>query len=362
MKRIVLSLFLVVLVVQSAAYAGVLQATVQEVPDARTVVVLAAGRKVVVTLEGIDVPLGDEPFAAIARQHLSDLLLNKEVSVEYTGIGQKGLFNAKIVLKDIDIGQQMIRDGAARYGQIYDTELTPQERNLYLAAEDAARIESRGIWQQNVLPLPGVWRKPKPAETPVVAKAQVAPAAAPTTQNKRTTVLNDSASSRNVAEPGGARSGDIVWPMFTPTGAPFSIRVPIGGRQFQSRIPLANGGSVSSNFYFVQHPRIQYVTEWFTATDQHQAVEKSYEEYLVYVRDALQAQGYPCEFMRSSEVSLGGYHGRQYSVSGCALHGGVRLFHRVDSKTINVFLVGVISEDEKNSTTEQFLKSLVINN
>jgi len=361
MKRIVLSLFLVVLVVQTAAYAGVLQATVQEVPDARTVVVLAAGRKVVVTLEGIDVPVGDEPFAAIARQHLSDLLLNKEVSVEYTGIGAKGRFNAKIVLKDIDIGQQMIRDGAARYGQINDTELTPQERNLYLAAEDAAHKESRGIWQANVLPLPGVWRQPKPAETPVVAKAQVPPAAAPTTQSKRTTVLGDSAYPRVLAESGGARSGDIVWPMFRPTGAPFSIRVPVGGRQFQGQIPLAGGDSVSSNFYFVQHPRIQYFTLWLAAPDQHTAFVKNYEESLTYIRDALQSQGYPCEFMRSNEVSLGGYHGRQYSVSGCALHGGFRLFHRVDSKTLSVLLVGVITEDDNNSLAEQFLKSLVIN-
>ena len=166
---------------------------------------------------------------------------------------------------------------------------------------------------------------------------------------------------RTVAEPAGARSGNIVWPMFTPTGAPFTIRVPIGGRQFQSQIPLAGGDSVTSNFYFVQHPRIQYITEWFTAPEQHQAIEKSYEEYLTYARDALQAQGYPCEFMRSDEVSVGGYRGRQYSVSGCALHGGVRLFHRVDSKTLNIFLVGVITEDDNNSLAEQFLKSLVIN-
>ncbi len=361
MKRIVLSLFLVVLVVQSAAYAGVLQATVQEVQDARTVVVVAAGRKVVVTLEGIDVPVGDEPFAAIARQHLSDLLLNKEVSVEYTGIGAKGRFNAKIVLKDIDIGQQMIRDGAARYGQINDTELTPQERNLYLAAEDAAHKESRGIWQANVLPSPGVWRQPKSVETAVVAKAEVYPAVVPTTQIKRATVPEESVRPRTVAKPAGVRSGDIVWPMFTPTGAPFSIRVPVGGKQFQGQIPLASGESVSSNFYFVQHPRIQYFTLWLATPDQHQAFEKNYEKSLTYIRDALQSQGYPCEFMRSSEVSLGGYHGRQYSVSGCALHGGIRLFHRVDSKTLSVLLVGVITEDDNNSLAEQFLKSLVIN-
>jgi endonuclease YncB( thermonuclease family) len=361
MKRIVLWLFLVVLVVQSAAYAGVLQATVLEIQDARTVMVVAAGRKVIVTLEGVDVPIGDEPFASVARQHLSDLLLNKEVSVEYTGIGAKGRFNAKIVLKNIDIGQQMIRDGAARYGQIYDTELTAQERNLYLAAENAAHSERRGIWQENVLPSPGVWRQPKPAEPAGAAKAEVSPATAPKTQNRPGTMPSDSTRPRVVAEAAGARSGNIVWPMFTPTGAPFSIRVPIGGQQFQSQIPLANGGSVSSNFYFVQHPRIQYVTEWFTAPDQRQTVEKSFEEYLTYIRNALQAQGFPCEFMRSSEVSLGGYHGRQYSVSGCALHGGVRLFHRVDSKTLNIFLVGVITEDENNSLVEQFLRSLVIN-
>ena len=93
----------------------------------------------------------------------------------------------------------------------------------------------------------------------------------------------------------------------------------------------------------------------------HQAFEKNYEKSLTYIRDALQSQGYPCEFMRSSEVSLGGYHGRQYSVSGCALHGGIRLFHRVDSKTLSVLLVGVITEDDNNLLAEQFLKSLVIN-
>ena len=356
MKRIILCLTFVLFFVQGVAFAGVLQATVQEIQDARTVVVMAAGRKVVVTLEGIDVPVGDEPFAPISRQHLSDLLFGKQVAVEYTGIGEKGRFTAKIVLNDIDIGQQMIRDGAARYARIYDTDLTPEERTLYVAAEDAAHAESRGIWQANALPTPGVWRQEKPALAELSGKTEPPPV-----QTRRTTPLVDKANSHAAADTAAAGNREILWPIFTPTGAPFSLRIPAGGRQFQAQIPLSSGDSVSANFYFVQHPRIQYVTEWFSGPNQKQAVEKNYEEYLTYIRDALQAQGYPCEFMRSNEVTLASYHGRQYSVTGCALHGGMRLFHKIDGKSLQVFMTGVVSEDDSSSLADQFLKSLVVN-
>jgi endonuclease YncB( thermonuclease family) len=359
MKRIATVLFLYLVVLSVNVRAGVLQAVVQTVHDAKTITVISAGRPVIVILEAVDVPVANEPFAAISRQHLSDLILNKNVTVEYTGIGDKGRFTAKVVVDGIDIGQQMIRDGAACYGRDFDTELSPQERQLYLAAQDAARVEQRGVWQPNVLPVPGVWREPKAAE-PEAAKpaAGAASAGTPVFSNVPELAYDPRARANS---PATETKKEIVWPMYTPAGAPFSIRIPVGGKQFQAQIPLASGESVSADLYFVNHPRLEYVTEWFEGPDEHKAVDKNYEEYLLYVQESLQAQGYPCEFYRTNEVSMSGYRGHQYNIRNCAYHGGARLLHRVEGKRLKLFLVGIVSEEDKNPLVDQFLNSLVVN-
>jgi micrococcal nuclease len=359
MKRnfAVLSLFLAVLTVNVRA--GVLQAVVQTVHDAKTVTVISAGRPVVVILEAVDVPVSNEPFAAISRQHLSDLILGKNVIVEYTGIGEKGRFTAKVVADGIDIGQQMIRDGAACYGRDFDTELSPQERQLYLAAQDAARVEQRGIWQANVLPAPGVWRVPKVAE-PETAKPAAGTASAGTPVFSRVPELAYDPRAR-ATSPASEAKKEIVWPMYTPAGAPFSIRVPVGGKQFQTQIRLPSGESVLGDHYMVLHPRLQYVTEWLEAPNELTAIDKNYEEYLQYVEEALHAQGYPCEFYRSSEVSMNGYSGHHYNIRKCGYYGGVRLYHKVQGKQVKIFLVGIVSEEDKNPLVEQFFNSLVVN-
>jgi endonuclease YncB( thermonuclease family) len=359
MKRIATVLFLILAALTVDVRAGVLQAVVQTVHDAKTVTVISAGRTVVVILEAVDVPVANEPFAAISRQHLSDLILSKNVTVEYTGIGEKGRFTAKIVVDGIDIGQQMIRDGAACYGRDFDTELSPQERQLYLAAQDAARVEQRGIWQANVLPTPGVWREPKVVEAEA-AKPAASTASAQTPAFSHVPELAYDPRAR-ATSPASETKKEIMWPMYTPAGAPFSIRVPVGGRQFQAQIPLASGESVAADFYFVKHPRLEYVTEWFEGPDEHKAIDKNYEEYLLYIQDSLQSQGYPCEFYRTNEVSMSGYRGHQYNIRNCAYHGGIRLFHRVEGKRLKLFLVGIVSEEDKNPLVDQFLNSLVVN-
>jgi hypothetical protein len=56
-----------------------------------------------------------------------------------------------------------------------------------------------------------------------------------------------------------------------------------------------------------------------------------------------------------------GYRGHQYNIRNCAYYGGVRLFHRLEGKRLKLFLVGIISEEDKNPLVDQFLNSLVVN-
>ena len=73
---------------------------------------------------GIDAPEKDQAYAEEARQHLSDLILNKVVVVEYTGLGDNALIVGKVFLKETDVGAQMIRDGVAWYDRSFDSMLS----------------------------------------------------------------------------------------------------------------------------------------------------------------------------------------------------------------------------------------------
>ena len=62
---------------------------------------------------GVDAPETGQPFADIAKQHLHDLVFDKLVTVEYSGLGENGSILGKVTIEGADVCAQMIRDGAA---------------------------------------------------------------------------------------------------------------------------------------------------------------------------------------------------------------------------------------------------------
>jgi len=145
----------------SAASAASLYGTVTEVNDGHTITILCLKRPLKVGLMAIDAPDKDQAFGDVARQHLSDLIIGKFVSVEYTGLGQNALIIGRVTWNDMDIGAQMIRDGVAWYDKNNNSRLSEDERQIYAQSEIAARSEKRGVWQDESPVAPWEFRSRK---------------------------------------------------------------------------------------------------------------------------------------------------------------------------------------------------------
>src|SRR5215470_17116295 len=59
-----------------------------EINDGDEITVFNMNRPVRIRLIGMDAPERNQPFGDIARQHLSDLVYDKQVLIEYSGIGE----------------------------------------------------------------------------------------------------------------------------------------------------------------------------------------------------------------------------------------------------------------------------------
>lgn len=118
---------------------------VVEVIDGRTVVVAIATGKVTVELQYIDVPENGQPMYDTVREHLRKMLLGKIVMFRARTYS-RGLTVGRLTLKDTDVSQQLLRDGAAWHVPQKTSGQEPKEFDAYAAMEAVARAEKRGIW------------------------------------------------------------------------------------------------------------------------------------------------------------------------------------------------------------------------
>lgn len=150
---------LTILICASApAGAATLQAKVTEVQTGNTLIVSNTSRSVRIKLKSVVPPEAGQPFSDVAKEHLKALVMDKAVMVDYTHLAN-GYLEARVFLNGIDIGSQMLRDGAAWYDHATDYQLTASDRELYAKCEDAARAEKRGLWQQESPVAPWEFRR-----------------------------------------------------------------------------------------------------------------------------------------------------------------------------------------------------------
>lgn len=339
--------------------AGTLQALVVEVQDGKTIIVENTSRRLKITLKGLEVPEASQPFSEAARQHLSDLILKKPVAVELTGLGSQSLLIARIFLNDSDISLQMIRDGGAWLDASNDNDLRESDRLLYAEAEQAARNERRGLWQDASPVAPWVWRQAAQRNS---AMTNLLLSATRDTRNEAA-LSNAAQRSRQKSQTGAAHSSQpasLKWPIFAPVDAPFSVRMPGAGKQYAVEIQVPGGQPFKANFYGVGHLKIGYLVVWASGLSQKETIPSLFERTRVALELAAQAGGSGCEFSQEKVDTVSGYLGRYYKVHGCYLHGGIRLYYKNEGKNLKMFFVGVISEDANDAAVEDFMKSFVI--
>lgn len=340
--------------------ANTLNGRVVEVEDGKTMTIENTGRRVKVALKLAEPPAKDQPFADIARQHLSGLVLGREIAVSYTGLGADALLLGRVFCDNRDIGLQMIRDGVAWFDQSSESELNDAERRVYLDSEEAARNEHRGIWQDAAPIAPWEWRKASAATLNDGARVYPASAAKPATPVAASSHRTATGSAnRSASSP--VKAVDQKWPLYSPSNNLFSIRVPTGGEELSAEVDLKQGGQVKAHFYFVGHLKVAYVVLWASGPRGDETLNALFDKTVAALNNSTVSHGFPCDFAQEKDVPLKGYTGRRYNIHDCYFKGGIRNYFKFEGQTLKAFFVGVLTEDPDNPEIKEFLDSFTIN-
>jgi endonuclease YncB( thermonuclease family) len=364
MKRAqVFACLLLLLCLPALAHATSLQAKVVEIVDGNTMIVINVNRRIKIVLKASAAPEDAQAFGDVARQHLADLVLGKEVLVDYTELGRDGHLVAKVFCNEMDVGQQMIRDGVAWYDRVYEKDLSQLEQQLYEESERAARREHRGLWQEAAPVAPWQFRLAQNAKPPqtalktVAASAQIGPAQPASART---------ASALRSGEMGSSRR--LRWQKLAPPGEYFSVLIPDEGQQYTSKIPSPPGAQIDTEFFIVNYNGVNYMMMWSTGVDRKRySIDGIFDLSIAGFKDGLRqlvkrlGPGFACEVNYDKDINMGEYSGRQYTISSCAVPGVMRMFYKINGPKIKLYMASTMLGLEGNPVVDQFFDSFKIN-
>lgn len=140
-----LTLFSMLSFVSSGSAQFPIAGQVIDVIDGKTILVAVPGGKVKVELQYIEVPEAGQELHDTVKAHLRTLLLGK--SVEYR---PKTIFSDRAIgqvsVRNLDISQQLLRDGAAWHIPIERSGQSKSEFDVYTTLEKAAKNDKLGVW------------------------------------------------------------------------------------------------------------------------------------------------------------------------------------------------------------------------
>jgi endonuclease YncB( thermonuclease family) len=117
---------------------------VLDVVDGKTVLVAIPGGQVKVELQYIDVPEQGQQLSETVTAHLRSLVMGK--SVQYRPISLlRDRAIGRLTIRDVDISQQMLRDGAAWHKPDHSGQ-GKAEYDVYASTEAVAKKENIGVW------------------------------------------------------------------------------------------------------------------------------------------------------------------------------------------------------------------------
>jgi endonuclease YncB( thermonuclease family) len=127
--------------------ASTLQGKVVRVADGDTITVLDVNNNQhKIRLRGIDAPEKAQAFGQKSKQSLSQLVYNKQVTVEYQKKDKYGRTLGKVILNGTDVCLEQIKLGMAWHYKQYKSDQPKEDRETYAQAELEARMKTVGIW------------------------------------------------------------------------------------------------------------------------------------------------------------------------------------------------------------------------
>ncbi len=144
-KAIILVVIVLVLTAVSAYPQRSFEGKVIEVIDGKTFVMQVPNAKITAVLQYVEVPEPDQPMSQMVKDHLSAMILNQLVEFKPLGFNTERTIG-KLTLKGVDVGQQLLRDGAAWHSVNEKAGQPAFERGLYEQNEAQAKAEKLGVW------------------------------------------------------------------------------------------------------------------------------------------------------------------------------------------------------------------------
>jgi endonuclease YncB( thermonuclease family) len=148
------------LVASTLAGAQQIEGRIVKVTDGDTVTLLDAHhRQHKIRLDGIDAPESGQPFGGASKQHLAELVANRQAVAECSKTDRYKREVCRVLVGGADAGLEQIRAGMAWYFRRYAKELPPDRRQQYADMEAQARAEQRGLWADAEPMPPWDWRE-----------------------------------------------------------------------------------------------------------------------------------------------------------------------------------------------------------
>jgi endonuclease YncB( thermonuclease family) len=156
------ALCLIGLVARTHAGTRTIEGRIVGVSDGDTITMLdAEHRQHKIRLDGIDAPESGQPFGRASKQHLADLLANREGVAECSKTDRYRREVCRVLVGGIDVGLEQIRAGLAWFFRRYARELSPDRRQQYADTEAQAQAGRRGLWADAAPVAPWDWRRPE---------------------------------------------------------------------------------------------------------------------------------------------------------------------------------------------------------
>jgi endonuclease YncB( thermonuclease family) len=355
-----------------------------EVNSGDVITISNLNRPVRVRLLSVDAPEMDQAFGEVAKKHLWDLVYDKSVLVEYSGISPDSSLTGRVFLNNADIGAQMIRDGAAWFDVNNVSRLGVSDREIYQQSELAARSERRGLWHAENPTAPWEFVKAKALGHNPVVSSPSTPLTKPRGNRPTPELTSFSLLTRGAAAPTsespGPTDSDLSWALpspgpenwtrLRPEGENFSALVPEGGAMRTIPVPAGNE-TVDTHVYMVRDGQSVFSITWMTGPSDGETdrdvMTFSMRRYLEGVGEGFEARGksvgrpvaFSCDLENEKDISMSGYTGSEFNLSSCTVPGYARIFTRVvnNKRQMYVATAFYMAEDEN---VMRFLKSFTV--
>lgn len=369
-----LTAFAVLTCSSAVATAATLQAKVVEVPTGNTLVVSNTNRSVRVRLKSVAPPEAGQPFSEAARDHLKALVLDKAVVVDYTHL-VNGYLEARVFLNTIDIGSQMLRDGAAWYDHATDYELTESDRDLYAQCEQAARAEKRGLWHDESPLAPWEYRRIQQAKIDNIVSGNASLRSKASLRTGKTSLSNADLMGALMGSPSESsvapglkplvQNGSFArWTSFESPVSHFSIMIPSNGLEGSGVSSDLNGHSIAYDVVLAKSDRTFLMLYSGKGPSDNLAdaaeMDKVIRDFGAAANQQAARYGDMISLKFTRDLKLTGYAGRQYSLTCNSFSGTVRIFTKQLGDERQVFLLYALWRLGGEGLDGQFLNSFKI--